>query len=211
MARNIDHDLLTKPRGDCAARQRFVLALKRSLEQLRPSIGKYYQSTLNVDTNSPETAEEIYAKLYQSPPYQVLCTIRRDAQELMWQSIADPIEAAAETLSEKFSRYSGNPQHGSLSLDETVSIPATMKEIHVHLQPGGYARNEHDTDVLAGAFYEAGGALYSQGQSVGTKESKAETIIRHMRETNRDLSPSRILDIACFRRLLVVTLCPYVS
>ena len=34
MARNAQHDLLTQPAGDIAARQRYVLAFKKRVEQM---------------------------------------------------------------------------------------------------------------------------------------------------------------------------------
>ncbi len=71
-----------------------------------------------------------------------------------------------------------------------------MVQIHVHLQPGGYALDRGDDDLVAGAFYESGGALYSRGQSIGVAEAKAETIIRFVGE-RFNIEPRRILDVGC--------------
>ena len=196
MARNPNHDLLTVADADNAARQGFVLALKKQLQSFRPQIRELYER--EIKTRENETAREISDGLYQNEKYQAICCIRRIAQQMMWQCIRSPIERNAETLSDKYQYYaSRKDKTGTLTLNPDVEIPGSLCAVDVHLQPGGYFRNETDRDVLAGAFYEAGGALYSQGQNIGTRESKAEIIMRCIEERYPGFTPEMILDIGC--------------
>ena len=196
MARNPAHELLTVPDADDAARRGFVLALKLHLQLLRPQIRALYEN--EIKTRENETAGEISDGLYQNEKYRAICSIRRIAQEMMWQCVSSPIERNAETLSDKFQYYaSRKDKAGTLILNPDVEIPESLSRVDVHLQPGGYLRNESGRDVLAGALYEAGGALYSQGQNIGTRESKANVIMRYIDARYPGFEPDRILDIGC--------------
>ena len=196
MARNLHHDLLTAPDADNAARQRFVLAFKQHLQSLRPRLRTLYEREIMRTEN--ETAGDILVGLYRNDKYQAICCLRRIAQEMMWRSIQTPIERNAGTLADKYQHYAARKNRaGTLTLNPQVEIPQTLNRLHVHLQPGGYFRDEAPQDVLAGALYEAGGALYSQGQQIGTRESKAEVIMRHLGKQRPDFHPEKILDIGC--------------
>ena len=181
MARNPGHDLLTIPDADNAARQQFVLALKQQLQSSRPRLRTLYEA--EIKSNERETAREILNGLYSNEKYRTICCLRRIAQQIMWRSVAAPIEKNAAVLARKFQHYVARTNKaGSLTLDPDIEIPESLRRVDVHLQPGGYLRNETDRDVLAGALYAAGGALYSQGQNIGARESKAGVIMRYIDE-----------------------------
>ena len=196
MARNPLHPLLIEPDSRNAARQRFVLALKKWLQSSRPALRKLYETEIKISAD--ETAAEIRDSLYQNKKYQVVCRLRRTAQQLMWQSVAPPIDREAETLAQQFRHYSSHPDKvGSLELNPALQAPASLAQRDVHLQPGGYFRNESNWDMVAGALYEAGGALYSQGQNIGVQRSKAELVMRHIAEVCPGFVPKNILDLGC--------------
>ncbi len=196
MSRNLQHELQMVSNADESARQRFSLGFKRSLEKIRPSLKAWYQS--EVEPTLPKDPErlEIAEALYKDSFYCSLSALRRSSQELMWQAVASPVERQQQILSDKFEEYSSNAK-GSLELNPDLTLPKAMETVHVHLQPGGYCRNEGRQDLLAGALYEAGGALYSQGQAIGTLESKADLIIRKLAELYPGFAPKTILDMAC--------------
>ena len=196
MARNPAHDLLTIPDADNAARQGFVLALKQHLQSWRPQTRALYEREIKSGKN--ETAAQIRDGLYRNETYQAICCIRRIAQQMMWECIRSPIERNTGTLSEKYQYYASRKNRvGTLTLNLDVEIPESLSRVDVHLQPGGYLRNETDRDILAGALYEAGGALYSQGQNIGTRESKAGVVMRYIDGRYPGFRPGRILDIGC--------------
>ena len=196
MARNPAHDLLTEPDSDNAARQGFVLALKKQLQSLRPQTRALYEREIKIAPN--ETAGAIRHGLYRNEKYQAICSIRRIAQEMMWQCVRSTIERNAAALCDKYQYYATRKDKaGTLTLNPDVDIPESLRRVDVHLQPGGYLRNETERDTLAGALYEAGGALYSQGQNIGTRESKAGIVMRYIDQRYPGFTPGRILDIGC--------------
>ncbi len=199
MARNTPHEMLTPPSVETAARQRFVLAFKKETERLRRETRSIYEARIK-DTIAGDATDKdaIVSALYKDDIYQTFSALKYIGQKRMWGAITRSLNENRERLSADFERFATSPDRlGSLELDSSVRIPQEFKAVHVHLQPGGYLADNGDKDVLAGAYYEEGGALYSQGQGVGTRESKAECLLRFIRRWKPGFEPSRILDMAC--------------
>jgi len=201
--RDPDHQMLPRPTAEDAARQRYVLALKGFVGgRLRPLNEAIFETEAKpkfaaAAGHPPESVADIARAMYANPRYQTWSTLNRTAQELMWQSVGEVVFRDEERLKTDYRRlHESCAAGGSLELDPNLEIPNVLRKIHIHLQPGGYARDQGEDDVIAGAFYEAGGAVYSRGQSIGVAESKAETIIRFIRERYA-LEPKRILDVGC--------------
>ena len=194
--------MLPKPNAEDLARQRYVLALKGFLgRKLRPQHRDLFETQAAPRFQAehghpPKDRAEIGEAMYAHPLYQTWSTLNRTAQELMWETIAETVYRQEDQLKDSYRGFSESPA-GSLELDEGFEIPKAVQKINIHLQPGGYAKDESAEDVLAGAFYEAGGALYSRGQSIGVTESKAECMIRFITQRYGEPKPKRILDIAC--------------
>lgn len=198
MARNLQHDLLTSPSAEIRARQRFVLALKRSTEQLRRRYVGATDASFHASADDPETAfKEAVSTLYQDEAYKALCRMKRTGQDMMWQTISDSLQAELPRLRQLYAETGHSNTGGTLSLAADSPAPGVWEEARVHLQPGGYMLNDGDDDIMAGALYEEGGTLYSRGQGLGTRESKAECIIRFLKTEKPTFKPTRILDIAC--------------
>jgi SAM-dependent methyltransferase len=204
MARNVSHPLLPTPSHDEACRQRFVLDLKRKLaREVRPRARVVYERELKPAFEArcgrtPETAAEIAPLMNASSAYQVFGALNRAAQEMMWDSVAAPIvreQQRMEALATQLDRAPG--RRGTLDLSGTPRGGEAMRRVHVHLQPGGYMLDAGETDLLAGALYEGGGALYSMGQGVGVRESKAEVVQRFLAQRHPGFTPRRILDMGC--------------
>ena len=200
MARNTQHALLTTPDSETRARMRFIVAFKRQVEGLRPKGRSLYEVDIAPDlpTDDDEQDTVVAEKLYHEPLYQTVCALKQNGQYRMWDAVKDAILPEAERISSAYKELKTKEQKfGSLELDPELPLPMSLDDTWVHLQPGGYLLDQGEDDVLAGAFYEEGGAVYSMGQGVGTRESKAEMIIRFVGERYPDLKPMRILDIAC--------------
>lgn len=186
MARNESHAMETPATGDDLTRQLFSLAIKGYLaRRVRPQICYAYESMGLELTDEAEIA----ARMQPTAEYRFWSAWNRVAQEHMWTNVAAPIDRAR--------RASTDTSLGSLELNPDCEIPPELVTHDIHLQPGGYMRDDGEGDLRAGALYEAGGALYSRGQGVGLAESKAEMVIRHMREWYPDFAPKRILDLGC--------------
>jgi len=195
MPRNEKHELQIVPTQQEAARQRFVLALKQDIGgRLRPQLRQVIPSEI-MDQQDSNAIANILEK---STPRKIWGRLARTAQELMWQGVKDPLLRTEKDLIKKCTALKEKPiAGGSLELDENLIIPEAMVKVPVHLQPGGYCLDRHQQDILAGALYEAGGALFSQGQSINIDESKAELVVRFLHQKLPHFRPSHILDMAC--------------
>ena len=202
MARNVEHPLLATPTADEQRRQAFVLQLKQLLaREIRPAARRAFEAKvkptlLEVLGREPATGHEVAPAADATPEYRQFSALNRTAQEMMWEAVAEPLVREASRLAAEF-RARQATARGALTLDADFVPPTTMARVHVHLQPGGYTLDLGEDDVLAGAIYEGGGVLYSQGQGVGTRESKAEVVRRFLAEHHPQLRPRKILDMGC--------------
>ncbi len=204
MVRNPEHEMLSLPTHDERLRQQFVFSLKRHIgSKVRPGNRTIFEKTAKPafekkEGRPPETTSEIGATMWQQPGYQLFSALNRSAQEMMWDSVADPIYRNRDRLSETYDKlHNSSDRKGSLELSPGFEIPRGIASVDIHLQPGGYAVDYGDNDVLAGAFYEGGGNLYSMSGGIGTRESKAEVIMRFIKERYPEFTPTKILDFAC--------------
>ena len=160
MVRNPDHALLSPPTHDERLRQQFVFTLKRHIgSKIRPGNRTIYEKVAKpafekAEGHAPETTTEIGSVMWQQPSYQMFSALNRAAQEQMWESVADPIYRNRERLSETYGKlHNRKDRKGSLELDPNFQVPRGIASVDIHLQPGGYAIDYGDNDVLAGAFY----------------------------------------------------------
>ena len=133
--------------------------------------------------------------------YRIWSGANRTAQELMWLSVGEMVlreEPRVRSAAAKLTRAARNLR-GSLSLNRELGGESrdALAAVQVHLQPGGYLLDRSDDDLLAGALYESGGNLYSFGQGMGNRDSKAQCVIRHLEDALKVPVPSRVLEIGC--------------
>ena len=204
MVRNPQHDMLSHPNHDELSRQQFIYNFKRYLaNKIRPGNKIIYNKVikpkfLKNQGKEPESRNEIDNEMSKNSSYMMYSALSRNAQEMMWDSVADPIFRNKEKLSKKFTKINSNKHKlGSINLNPILKIPNGIKNIDIHLQPGGYVSDYNPSDVLAGAFYEGGGNLYSLGNGVGVSEGKGDVLVRFLKEKHPNFSPSRILDCGC--------------
>jgi predicted O-methyltransferase YrrM len=204
MARNPDHEMLSRPTHDEAARQLYVLGLKHFIgRKLRSANRRVFEQKAapefkRAHGHAPKTRAEVGKAMQRQPAYLMYSALARTAQEMMWDAVGESIHRHRPRLEQTFERLSRAPRRkGSLHLDPKFKIPEGIRQVEIHLQPGGYAQDLGERDVLAGAYYEGGGNLYAMGGGIGLSESKAEVIIRFLKERFPDFTPARILDFAC--------------
>jgi ubiquinone/menaquinone biosynthesis C-methylase UbiE len=185
-------------------RQQFVLSLKKHIfTNIKPKNKAVYEKVALPSYKTqvgeePRKISEIDTLMYSQPIYQMFSALNRSAQELMWQSVSEPILRNRSTLSKQYRELrKTNHLKGSLQLNSDINIPKGIAQVDIHLQPGGYVSDYGPTDLLAGALYEGGGNLYSRSGGIGTSESKAEVIIRFLCTRFSGFQPKRILDIGC--------------
>ncbi len=204
MARNARHEMLARPDHDEAARQDFVVALKRGLNRTLRSTNDALYSTLvepglrQSGSGAEPTREAIRDAMYALPAYRSWSALNRGAQELMWDAVGAPIRRERARLESTAHRLaSQRPAGGSLELNRDFTPPRSVTAVDIHLQPGGYALDLGDGDITAGALYEAGGNHYAFGQGIGRGDSKARHVQRFIAARWPGFAPRRILDLGC--------------
>jgi SAM-dependent methyltransferase len=198
MVHALRHAAQPVPTPDEAARQRFVLAFKKHLSfRIRPGNEAIYRR--EIEPSKPADLRDLLGALYDNPKFALWAALQRCSQEMMWQAVGETVfreEAritAAATSLRAAARAGGTVTIGQVAPQAVQDY----ERFRIHLQPRGYLRDAGDDDVTAGALYEAGGNLYSMGRGMGKKDSKAEALIRYLRQQGLAGSPRRILDIGC--------------
>lgn len=196
--------MLSPPSHDERLRQQFVYALKRHIgTEVRPGNRVIYETTAKPafekkHGRAPQSPDEIGDIMRERPEYKLFSALNRSAQEYMWESLIDPIYRNRDTLIESYKQVRDDPgTKGSVTVDPTFEVPRGIATIDIHLQPGGFAADHGNDDVLAGALHEAGTNLYSMSGGIGTGEGKAEVVMRFMTEHYPGFTPTRILDFGC--------------
>lgn len=202
--RTLTHEMLARPDHDELAREKFVLSLKGGIRRgLGGAPRKAFEDralpALQKESGeAPSSIEDLRAPMAREPLYQTWSALMRSAQDMMWDAVGTSIERDAprmEALARK--QRQSNRKLGSLMLNAAVKMPEYIGHIDIHGQPGGYEQDESPDDIVAGAFYESGGNLYSRGVAIGRHDSKAGCLIAYLREHHADLKPKRILDMGC--------------
>jgi SAM-dependent methyltransferase len=204
MARNPDHAMLARPDHDERARQDFIMSLKRRISrQLRPANRLFFTQEAapafeNARGHRPADSEEIAEAMQDNPHWQLWSTLNHAAQRQMWTCTEDMLERCEAVQRATYRDLTdSDSKRGSLEIDPQFPVPGPIRDTEIHCQPGGYARDAGADDFRAGALYESGGMLYSRGQGVGTGESKAEIVLRFLRERYPGFTPERVLDMGC--------------
>jgi ubiquinone/menaquinone biosynthesis C-methylase UbiE len=202
--RDVQHPLLPQATEEELSRQRAVVSLRKLLNaRVRADNVRRFETEgapafAARHGRQPQSPEDISDALFESTGYRMWSAANRAAQEMIWVSVGEPIfrdrdrmQAAARALAEAPDRK------GSLHLDPAYAPSPEIAGTDVHLQPGGYARDDSPDDIVAGAFYETGGNVFSFGQGAGKGDSKAGVIFKLLDESFPDLVPLRILELGC--------------
>jgi SAM-dependent methyltransferase len=205
MVYTAQHEMLAKQTSDEMARQRFVLAMKRHIAgPLRNGVGVAYEvisepAFVAKHGRVPQTRGEAEDALNEASHYRFTKALNRTSQEMMWQSVAECVYREQDRITQAAQRLSqANSRLGSLTLDPNFKPASVYEKCFIHLQPEGYVPPDPTGDsVVAGAFYESGGRLYSMGRGMGQEDSKAGAVAGYVKALRPGWSPKRILDMGC--------------
>lgn len=203
--RDLQHELLPRLTAEEKARQQAVISLRRLLNsRVRPRNFEAYAQEgaprfAEEHGRQPQSPEEIEHALFLSPSYRLWSAANRAAQEMIWVSAGEPLYRDEARIAAAAQMLIHSPEKkGSLALDPDYVPSPEVADVDIHLQPGGYAMDRSDTDVIAGALYETGGNVFAFGQGIGRSDSKAKVVFGLLEEHYRGLGePKRILDIGC--------------
>jgi ubiquinone/menaquinone biosynthesis C-methylase UbiE len=192
MHRSTVHALSPRANLEERARQAFVLHVKRHLGAVAASGLPQICAR-----HGAEELEQVASVLGASSAYAVWTALSKGSQGQMWQVLSDMICRQEDELAEIARDLQTRPPLGSLHLDADLAIPAYLQQTAFHGQPGGYVLTRHPEDLYAGLMQEAGGTLYTRGAGTGAKDSKAQAVVRFIRERFPAFAPRRILDMGC--------------
>lgn len=202
--RDLQHDVLPQATAEEKSRQDAVVSLRRLLNRrVRPqNLESYPAEALPAFSErhgrAPQSPEEVQEAFLMSPTYRLWSAANRAAQEMIWISVGEPIYRDLDRMTKAASALIAKPDKlGSLTLDEDYVPSPEVADVDIHLQPGGYAMDRGEQDIVAGALYECGGNVFSFGQGIGRGDSKAAVVIKLLDEEFGGLRPKRILDIGC--------------
>lgn len=199
MSRATTHDLQPRTDHDGRSRRLAVLACKRAIRAtLESRLRDDYEAlVLNPGQQAPTSAADIEGAMRNLASYEYWASATRASQDRMWQLLAGQVDADYDRIAADARERTATPL-GSLTLGELGEIPDYYRDAPcIHGQPGGYLLERDADDIAAGILYEAGGNIYAFGQGIGKRDSKAQRLIRHIRERFPGLEPRRILEMGC--------------
>jgi len=121
--------------------------------------------------------------------------LRREAQNTMWQSVAQSADRQHDRL--KAIAEVAEPL-GSVTIDPDFVVPDYLDGEDVHLMPGGYAGSRGDEGVLQGAVIDLGGAVFMRGMNGGLlNDRRGQSAMSHVLTCYPELEPKRILEMGC--------------
>lgn len=198
------HRMLPRPVHDERARQDFVGAFRTHLaSRIVPGHRIVYEKRVApaIEARYGRAAAdrfEVRAVMDQDPYYRFWSAMQRRSQELMWESVIDPVERCADALVSRYRRLAGRRRRrGSLRLDDALRVPRYHTAVDIHLQPGGYHTGFAADDVAAGAIYDRGLQIYSAGSTGPQNDAMGVLLVDYLRERDPAFEPRRILDLGC--------------
>jgi ubiquinone/menaquinone biosynthesis C-methylase UbiE len=202
--RDVQHAVLPRTTAEEGSRQNAVVSLRRLLNsKVRPRNVAIFESEAapafaECHGRQPQSHEEVREAFLMSPGYRMWSAANRSAQEMIWVSVGEPTYRDLERMEQATKELiEADDKLGSLTLDSSYDPSPEVADVDIHLQPGGYAMNRSDYDVVSGALYECGGNVFSFGQGIGRGDSKAGVIMRLLNEEFDGFKPAKMLDIGC--------------
>lgn len=197
------HAVLPKSNKDEQARQDFLNQLgKDVLNEITPgNTAAYHKRVLpkirKEKGRDPVNRHEIRKGMVKDPYYQMTSSFQRTVQEMMWNSVDDTIQRQLPELVATAKAIREGDTLGSLHLDPDFKIPDYVALNDHHCMPGGYSGDLVDGDITAGALYDKGSFIYTQGLFGPRMDGIGKATGLMLKHTFPDLNPAKILEIGC--------------
>ncbi len=198
------HAMLVESTHDESSRQQFVSSLKSHLSaEVSSGTRKVYERRAKPafvrDKNRPPlNRHEVRRLLAGDTYYQMASSLKRTAQEMMFDSVGENVERELGTLMDKARRVRNRRTLGSLRLDPELTIPRYHTAVDIHCMPGGYHTEiAPGDDVYAGALYDRSIFLFSMGMRGALNDDFGQSLVAYYKREHPGLAPKRILDMGC--------------
>ncbi|MCE7796483.1 class I SAM-dependent methyltransferase [Sphingobium sufflavum] len=187
------HPMLPDANHDEMAEQLFVRDFKTFLSGAVETEQRAAALTLDPGKRHNARTEQVFERLHDLDSFRSWASLRRSAQELMWDVVGASIGRQARDLED---RAHAAPALGSVTIDPEFVTPAHLADTDVHLMPGGYQGD--DGGVGQGALMDRGGAVYMLGRNGGfMNDARGHTAAAHLMERFPDFAPRHILELGC--------------
>jgi SAM-dependent methyltransferase len=200
-------DRIPRSTHDESARQGAVSALRKLImADLARDMREAYDTRVapafaKRHGRAPADGREVRAAMSRVGIYRFWSSMRYNAQEMVWDSVHDPVERALPSLNAAAALAAArHPAGGTLRLDPTVKIPRAVTGMDVHLMPGCYHTEFAPDDVAVAAIYTHGTAVFGRGLRAGRPSNKggvADSIAHYLKLKYPNFKPRRILDLGC--------------
>ena len=154
--RDVQHAVLPQATAEERSRQEAVVALRRLLNsKVRPrNVERYVEEAqpafVEAYGRMPQSPEDVQRAFLMAPGYRRWSAANRAAQEMIWVSVGEPVYRDLDRMKKAAADLIGSPEkRGSLTLDPGYDPSPEVADVDIHLQPGGYAMNSDDQDVVA--------------------------------------------------------------
>jgi SAM-dependent methyltransferase len=196
------HAALPRATHDQRSRQEFTKSLKQFVQQgLLPGLGPVYQNraakAFERETGRPPADRwDIRKAMVPDIYFQHYAATNRIAQELIWDSVIDSIDAQLESLTEASKSLSAAAP-ASVETSPDFAVPRYVSAIDIHCMPGGYARETGPDDIAVGALYDRGVYLYAMGYMGPNNDDMGRSVCNYIKRNLGGFSPTAILDMGC--------------
>lgn len=203
MLKQTQHLMLAHAEHDESARQLFSASLKSHLSSdISAGTRTVYEVRIKpafarANNRPPRDRHEVRRAIGRDSYYQMASSLKRTAQELMFESVGASVERQLPTLIAKAKPRRAPDQGGSLRLDPSLPIPRYHRAVDIHCMPGGYHTEIAEDDVYAGALYDRSIYLFSMGIRGVLNDDFGRSMRAYYEREHPDLNPRRILDIGC--------------
>ncbi len=193
--------MLVDVRHDEMARQTFASALKSHLStHVSPGTKQAFHDRVMPAFERAEgrpiaTRHEVRRAISKDPVYQVASSLKRTAQEVMFDSVGECVERQLDDLVDRARRL--HNRGGTVRTDPNLEIPRYHTAVDIHCMPGGYHSELREDDVYAGALYDRSIYLFSMGLRGDLNDDFGRSLATWVRTTYPDFAPKRILDMGC--------------
>lgn len=197
------HGVLPVASLDEAARQAYINELgKHVLNYITPGNKAVYDNHVlpsfqRRHGRAPLDRHEIRKEMVRQPFYQMTSSFQRTIQEMMWNAVDESIQRQLPSLIDTAQKFANGKTKGSLTLDPNFEVPPYIKNNHNHATPGGYGADLMPGDITAGALYDRGGYIYTQGLFGPRMDGIGKAAAMMVAQSRPDLKPKKILEIGC--------------
>ena len=200
MESRLSHDLNIDKPLDNRARERSVSSLRAYiLNEMAGSMRRDLEENVAASGEALEDGPAVHKAMRGRDMFNLYSSLRCTAQELVWNSVIDSVNANAEVLTERFDALSSDQSRaqGSLTLDDALETPDYYDAVDVHLMPGNYDGRDASGGLLPGAVYDNGFNVFAFGAMGKDHNDIGWSMANFVRLTFPDFRPETIVDVGC--------------